>query len=128
VLWRNWRHSGGLSECPPLIIGTKRVDDHQAALLADELLARIVYDHNLRRGGEALRLGAARRIDRGVGHRNSYEDNEGQAQADRERREAGRRSRRRCQKPFEAKLPRTKPGWPSATIFSTAAAAIAPAT
>src|SRR6202040_3282707 len=30
---------GGLSECPPLIIGTEPVDDHQAALLADELLA-----------------------------------------------------------------------------------------
>jgi hypothetical protein len=53
--------------------------------------------------GEDRRTRVARRIDRGIGDRNSYEDNEGQGQADRERREAGRRSGRRCPKNNEQK-------------------------
>jgi hypothetical protein len=49
---------------PALIIGTEPVDDHQAALLADELLARLVFDHNAwrawRRRGVAVGLYIAR--------------------------------------------------------------------
>jgi hypothetical protein len=49
---------------------------------------------------EVIRI--ARRRTRENKHPNSYEDNEGQGQADRERREAGRRSRRRCPKNNQA--------------------------
>jgi hypothetical protein len=45
---------------PALIIGTEPVDDHQAALLADEFLARLVFDHSAwrawRRRGVAVGL------------------------------------------------------------------------
>ena len=43
--------------------------------------------------GENRRAGAARGIDRGVGHRNGNQMDEGQGQTDRERRETHRRAR-----------------------------------
>jgi hypothetical protein len=53
-----------LSRRPILDAATDPMDLERAALLADQLLARIVYEHNVRRSREAQRPGDSRFIRR----------------------------------------------------------------